>query len=323
MLSFSTGPFAFRCAVLHRRGTPEQQESIRRHGYRLVEFEGWNFNDVLTALTIYKNYYGSLDVPEDYKLKEPALKPGSRIYNMPLGVFVKRFQDGDVDGIDDPYRKQKLEAIGFKWKNPKEMLRFRWYPFIIGLMVHLQIEEDVDVEPNYVIPDNDLFPVWIRGLQLGKMVQMCRQQQNLLFKKFPDRAALLDDYDFKWWIPPVETTGFGAFVLPSNPRLSTAHVLTIGVVGAACAQMKCFPTAHDSTRSSRSRCRQKNMLASKQTARSWKECQWRCGSSGSTRCRTAASSSRSRPNRRRRNVRCRCTDGTEEEESTKARENPR
>lgn len=72
-----------------------------------------------------------------------------------------------------------------------------------------QLEDDVDVQSDFVIPDSELYPLWLQGLELGRMADICRQQQNLLFKKFPNRAEILDDYDFRWWIPPTQPSGTG------------------------------------------------------------------------------------------------------------------
>ena len=67
---------------------------MRELGYRLYEFDGWTFSEVIAALKIYKREFKSLAVPVDFVMSEPVVKPGARLFNCPLGLIVKRLLDG-------------------------------------------------------------------------------------------------------------------------------------------------------------------------------------------------------------------------------------
>lgn len=50
----------------------------------------------------------------------------------------------------------------------------------------------LDVWPDYVIPDEDPWPLPIQGQPVGFLVNVIRAQKDLLMKHYPDRWVIVD-----------------------------------------------------------------------------------------------------------------------------------
>lgn len=189
------------------REIPEEDISAMKNiGYRILEFGEFNWETFLEALKIYRNAYGSLEVPYNFTIDESVIAEGIgftyRFENMPLGDFVQGVRIGDIDGLEDVERREILDALGFDWGNKDVYIRFRFYPMLLGLKVYRHLYEFPLPPTDFVVPDDSQWPYWMCGMPLGLWTTICRVQQKMLAEHYPERKDMLHALEFLWWIPP-------------------------------------------------------------------------------------------------------------------------
>jgi hypothetical protein len=98
----------------HVKDHPERRAELDALGFVWDEFER-RWKEVYTALMVYKEVHGDLEVPKAFEV--PSEAPWSEeAWGMKLG--------GRVDGIrsqehyvkDHPERRAELDALGFRWR---------------------------------------------------------------------------------------------------------------------------------------------------------------------------------------------------------------
>lgn len=188
--------------------------------YRLFEFEQFWWEEVLEALRVYKRAFGHVNVPPSFVVTEEMLELNIGFtmdhYAMKLGAFCQQLRSGDADGFDDPVRRPILDAMGFEWGDMRHHLRFRFLPMMCLLTMRFSLNLFEEIEADYVVPDDKLWPDWAVHLPLGEWVQLVRMQRKVLQTFYPDRLKALDiffrpdrimdaawgaDYDYQWEIP--------------------------------------------------------------------------------------------------------------------------
>ena len=107
-------------------------------GYRIFEFGKFNWNKVMSALCIYKNHFGSInDIPIDFNINATVMDSiigyDETFEDLKLGEAVHSIRIGDVDGLEDPVRKNALDKLNFAWGDEKLYQRYRFVPMLIGL----------------------------------------------------------------------------------------------------------------------------------------------------------------------------------------------
>jgi hypothetical protein len=212
-------------AMFFERPNSRQRQEMRDMGHRYIEFQAYNWPDVLRVMKLYKAKFGHLDVPANYTVDDVLLDTSflqdhyaHRYYRMPLGRFIEEIRCGDIDGFEDPERRPILDKLGFRWGDPKKYLRFRYVPLASALQLLMRRFHSVsDAEDEeYVIPDSLVWPEWMKGMPVGKWLAIAKLQKNVLFNFYPDkfeffRSVWIDwgnarfnsiSYDPKYWTPP-------------------------------------------------------------------------------------------------------------------------
>lgn len=184
----------------------EDISDMKRIGYRIVEFGQFNWDIVFEAIQIYKQNFGNFDVPIDYVINDAIIESNigfsDRFDGMNLGDAVEAIRIGDVDGFEDPIRRQQLDDIGFTWGDMNKYHRFRFYPMVLGLKVYRHLFGSPFPQYNFLVPDEVQWPYWMCGMPLGEWTAVCRVQQKMIEEYYPKRRDVLNAMDFIWWIPP-------------------------------------------------------------------------------------------------------------------------
>lgn len=111
---------------------------MKRIGYRIMEFGKFNWEDVMTALRVFKTVYGHVEVPADFVVCESVLEQrmgfeveDGRLEGLLLGEAVEAIRTGDIDGLEDPERRALLDELGFSWGDLSKYQRYRFAPMIV------------------------------------------------------------------------------------------------------------------------------------------------------------------------------------------------
>merc|ERR1712046_519707 len=75
----------------------------------------------------------------------------------------------------------------------------QWDIFIYLVFMYSKIVDDVCIPFDYVVPDSIPWPLPLRGMEMGLMVNKVRAQMDKYERFYPERKALLDEFKFPWW----------------------------------------------------------------------------------------------------------------------------
>lgn len=216
---FSSDPDIRNVAHFEGRLTPEEyhhaitrnipQESIdmmKNVGYKILEFGPFSWNYVLEALKIYYDANGSVHVPIEYVITEEIVQE-TGLYNesfvgLMLGEAVAGIRNGDIDGLEEPERRDALDAMDFDWGDIEKYQRYRFVPMLLGLQVFRHIYGFPLPRHDFVVPDAPQWPFWMTGMPLGEWAAVARVQQKMIEEYYPHRRDMLNALEFLWWIPP-------------------------------------------------------------------------------------------------------------------------
>ncbi|KAG5184483.1 hypothetical protein JKP88DRAFT_354425 [Tribonema minus] len=81
-------------------------------------------------------------------------------------------------------------------------LLFQYDEVLCGLFAYNMIRGDLCVDADWVVPDDDPWPMPLRGLPLGFLVNVVRLQRDVLYRHYPERYRMLDGLGF-YWLDPV------------------------------------------------------------------------------------------------------------------------
>eukprot|EP00804_Cyclotella_cryptica_P025651 CCRYP_002882-RB/>CCRYP_002882-RB protein AED:0.22 eAED:0.22 QI:0/0.33/0/1/0.33/0/4/0/652 len=219
------------------------------------------FEDVVEALTLYKQLYKTFDDIEEneFVIPEPVeeslrLSPfelaamnndssddlddidgpwdesqdddglEKHLAGMKLGRLVARMRDGDLEVKHLPERKAKLDDIGFDWGDPKRFIDVPFDKFMCALFAYFMIRGDTSVVRDFVMPGEQPWPRVLEGYELGAAVHRLRELQNFLEAYHPVKMRLLRMFDFMF---------FPELALPLDPdaddvNLDHLYVETMG-----------------------------------------------------------------------------------------------
>jgi hypothetical protein len=184
---------------------PEDVLAMKKIGYRMLEFGRFNWNKVFEALVIYKNHYGHIDIPTEFCIDETTMLSigfDESFDGLPLGEAVESLRIGDVDGLEDPIRKNALDGLGFVWGDLANYQRYRFLPMFIGLRLYKHLYGFPVPHSDFVVPDEPQWPCWMVDMPLGEWAAAIRVQQEMVSIHYQDRKDILDALGFLWWMPP-------------------------------------------------------------------------------------------------------------------------
>lgn len=143
------------------------------------------------------------------------------LLELKLGRGVWSVRHGDYDGFEVPERRAVLDALGFDWGNVGVYQRFRWAPMFEGLKIYARTFAYPNPPTDFIVPEEEIFPMWMHGMPLGEWVSAARVQQQMLFEYYPQRVDHLRTLGFLWWIPPDESLPekyYTSLVQPPRPE---------------------------------------------------------------------------------------------------------
>ena len=120
-------------------------ERMKSEGYRMLEFGRFTWNDVMSALRIYFEFYKHVNVPEEFTIThEEIIEQSGPNFHMSqvglkLGEVVRGLRCGDFDGLEDESRKRELDKIAFDWGDLSSYQRYRFFPMLLGLQVYKSV----------------------------------------------------------------------------------------------------------------------------------------------------------------------------------------
>lgn len=195
--------------------TTEERSQVADHGFEWDEFSnGHTFEQVVEALQHYEKLTGNMDVPDDFTVPYDYEWP-RELTDMRLGSICRQMRCGDIDAREDPERKNVLDDIDFDWGDGSKFLHFQYDELLYGLFTYKMIKGDLCIEADWVMPDEDPWPMTLRGIPLGYLVNVVRSQKDLLIAEYHPRYQMLNGMGFIWTEPefkdwePIEVRGVG------------------------------------------------------------------------------------------------------------------
>lgn len=143
---------------------------------------------------------------------------------MRLGNIVTRIRDGSLEVKHLPQRKEKLDAIGFDWGDPKYFIDVPFEKAMCAMYAYYLVRGDMFVPSDFVMPDEDPWPQALAGYEIGAAVSRIRELQNFLEAYHTEKVSLLRMIDFVW---------FPTLALPIDPNESemTPEMLKLSAFG--------------------------------------------------------------------------------------------
>jgi hypothetical protein len=172
---------------------PERKEWLDEIGFVWDDFER-RWEATHTALTVYKEVNGNLNVPVAFVI--PSSAPwAEETWGMKLGRIVNTIRDRGAFLRDDkPERKEWLDEIGFVWDD----LERRWEVAQTALTVYKEEHGDLLVPQSFVVPSSAPWAEETWGMNLGETVRDIRFQGCYLSDDKPERREWLDEMGFRW-----------------------------------------------------------------------------------------------------------------------------
>jgi hypothetical protein len=118
---------------------------------------------------------------------------------MKLGQIVSRIREGGLEVKHLPERKAQLDDIGFDWGDPKRFVDVPFEKVMCALYAYFMIRGDTFVMADFVMPDEQPWPIAFAGFELGAAVTRLRELQNFLEAYHPVKMSLLRMVDFSFF----------------------------------------------------------------------------------------------------------------------------
>ena len=115
---------------------------------------------------------------------------------MKLGQIVSRIREGGLEVKHLPERKEKLDEIGFEWGDPNRFIDVPFEKVMCALYGYFMIRGDTFVPTDFIMPDEQPWPMIFAGFELGAAVVRLRELQNFLEAYHPVKMSLLRMVDF-------------------------------------------------------------------------------------------------------------------------------
>jgi len=106
-----------------------------------------------------------------------------------LGRAVDALRVGDAR-VDDEQR-QTLDELGFEWGD-RRISGLSWNEFLGCLFSFSKIKGSLNVRWDFVVPNEDPWPLPLRNAPLGRWVNEVRAQQPVFERHFAERKRFLD-----------------------------------------------------------------------------------------------------------------------------------
>jgi hypothetical protein len=174
---------------------PERKEWLDEMSFVWDDFER-RWEVARTALTVYKEKHGDLNVPHAFVV--PSSAPwAEETWGMNLGSIVTSIRsEGQYLSDDKPERKEWLDEMSFVWDDHER----RWEVARTALTMYKEEHGDLNVPQEFVIPSSAPWAEETWGMNLGSIVNTIRSRGIYLSDDKPERKEWLDEMGFRWHI---------------------------------------------------------------------------------------------------------------------------
>lgn len=151
----------------------------------------------------------------EWRVPSEELWP-ERFWGLPLGIWLEKFRNGDIDAKQHWLRRDVLDYLQFDWGDGLKYLTFTWDKLSLGLLwyINLRGHPILEIPPNLVVSQAELVAKWgkpeeIQGLKLGYVFYSAMDQID------PSRTTLFRLYkstftDFPRTVNPSPTSASAA-----------------------------------------------------------------------------------------------------------------
>lgn len=202
-------------SILSYRPTRQETEG----GYQYA-FYHWTFEDVIECMVLFNDMYmdynremlieseknGMRFNPITFNILKPEWRVPSeelwpeRFWGLPLGIWLEKFRNGDIDAKQHWLRRDVLDYLQFDWGDGLKYLTFTWDKLSLGLLwyINLRGHPILEIPPNLVVSQAELVAKWgkpeeIQGLKLGYVFYSAMDQIQVLRKYYPQRYDFLNE----------------------------------------------------------------------------------------------------------------------------------
>jgi len=154
------------------------------------------FNQVIEALTKYKDVYGDCLVPLNFTTPVDNEEWGD-VQGFPLGSYLQSIRKTGKFISGKSEREEILTNLGFVLDegNRAAGARKKFEAIYRALVVYKSIYGDVNVPQTFVAPDEDPWPAECRGLKLGSRVYSIRTSSTFINNNQERRYAHTNMYE--------------------------------------------------------------------------------------------------------------------------------
>ena len=128
---------------------------------------------------------------------------------MRLGSITCRIRDGSLEVGHLPERRAALDAIGFDWGDPAKYLDIPFEKACCAMMIYFYVRGDLLCSADFIIPNDEPWPLVTRDYELGATVKRYRELYNFFHAYHPEKVQIMRAFDFYWVLD---------VALPLNPE---------------------------------------------------------------------------------------------------------
>jgi hypothetical protein len=168
--------------------TPAVRQELTVLGF-VWDVHDFHWDLYLSALKTYRTIYGHTQVPQRFVIPVDDLHwPIKAMHGLKLGRIVNRLRTQDLSRA----QIEELTKIRFVW----DAFEAKWDHKISALSTYQIVYGDLMVPKTFVCPHDLIWPVEVRGLKLGSIVQSIRSRGEYHVSK--EQRCQLDRLGFVW-----------------------------------------------------------------------------------------------------------------------------
>ena len=184
-------------------GYPEKVKELSKLGFDpSVESLVDDWRIIRDSMRVFKKVNGNLRVASKYEVPDDPRWP-RYCRGTKLGVRVAAIRSAGRYVKDHPNRKQDLDDLGFEWRLRDITAKLS---SVDDLFEHIydaltfykqNVDSELSVPIDYVVPSEEPWPEYTKGMALGALVNSIRNKDKLVFGN-EEREQRLNDLGFQW-----------------------------------------------------------------------------------------------------------------------------
>jgi hypothetical protein len=157
------------------------------HQKKDIKNNNKNFNRIYNGIKYYKDKYNNNSIiPYNYIIPEDNDTIKNDINNLKLGNIISRMKNrGDYK----EYHYIIEEQLGFSINLKNDYNNNNYSTLINALMIYHNKFDNLNITSKYIIPNDETWPLNMRGMHLGSQVDHLRRKKRLL-ERIDDNKGL-------------------------------------------------------------------------------------------------------------------------------------